>query len=167
MMHNNLPINLTQKLARDVLVGEIKHREKYGSVNSIKKLESTPKDLKSVFFISDTKFGALKKATLYCHAIYGVRIKDKKNTRGNKRLGVRQYYADLLNCFLELKEMGITLPKNVLSHKACNSSLITTLKKHGKIPKELVNRSKFNSQDREKIRKSNESGFNRVISVLK
>lgn len=157
---------MKQKLAMSVLEGELKHREKYGVVHSTT-TSPTSKDLRNIFFISDTRFGALKKVTLYCHAIYGVKIKSTKNTRGNKRLGVRQYYADLLEYFLDLKKMEITLPKNVLSSKACNLSLITILKKHGKMPKEFENRSKFNSQDRERIRKSNESGFKRIISILK
>lgn len=53
--------------------------------------------------------------------------------RGNKRLGLKAMYAELVEHFFYLKRLGITLPKNKsLSAAACSHGLGEILRRHKK-----------------------------------
>ena len=145
------------------------HRRVYGSGNStIHNRDSTvPEENKGfIFFSSKTNFGLLRQIALFNRIIIGGRFNQKVSTKGNKRLGRKFYYFEILKCFLELKRQGIKLPKNVLSQRACAYGLIEVLRAHKKIPPAIANKTYFNSLEREKIRKSNESAFTTIIKNL-
>lgn len=142
------------------------YRKEYGSNNSTKPKYAQPTPIRFVTFYSDTNFGLLRKIALFKRVVVGSKLKQIISTRGNKRLGRTIFYCDVLNSFLDLKRLGIILPKNVLSQKACEYGLIDALREHKKIPGDLINKKSFNSREREKIRKSNESAFARIIRFL-
>lgn len=55
-----------------------------------------------------------------------------KKVRGNKRIGEKALYADLVKYFLLLEQHGVTLPRNKsLSKKACQYGLGEILRRHG------------------------------------
>jgi hypothetical protein len=157
--------SLEARAARYELEYEQLYRQEYGSGNSTKK-EHSEHYKKLSTFSSDTNFGLLRKIVLFNRVIVGGQFKQKKSSKGNKRLGRTLFYGDILNCFLELKRQGIKLPKNVLSQKACKDGLIEVLRQHKKIPENIINRKSFNAHERERIRKSNESAFARIIKFL-
>jgi len=142
------------------------YRKYYGSVHSTKKLKVFPDDGKLITFTSNTSFGLLRKIILFKRIIFGGKFKVVKPTRGNKRLGNKFLYYDIFNYFQFLQGLDIALPKNMLSKKACEHGLLDILKKHKRIPLELLHKRTFNSRERERIRKSNESIFARVIQYL-
>lgn len=141
-------------------------REQNGSGNSTRPNSKKYKIRESVGFISDTKFGLMRKVLLFNRIIGLNRLGHKSLNIGNKRLGRKLYYSDLLNYFLLLQRHGINLPRNFLSKNACELGLINLLKKHDKIPASISHKSSFNSGELERIRKSNESAFSRIIKFL-
>lgn len=87
-------------------------------------------------------------------------------TRGNKRLGKEALYADLIQAFKTLKELGITLPKNKsLSKKAIPHGLGEILRKHGLTTlsdDDLME----NSSERQLIANANNGIFERVAGQI-
>lgn len=89
-----------------------------------------------------------------------------KNTRGNKRLGRKTLFADLVTDFWMLKKHGVTLPRHKhLSKKACEYGLGETLRKHGL----TIHSDKLlttNSRIRLGIAKKHHSLFARVSDAI-
>jgi hypothetical protein len=87
-------------------------------------------------------------------------------TKGNKRLGNEALYADLIQAFKTLKNLGITLPRNKsLSKKAISHGLGEVFRKH-----ELTTLSDDalmkNSPERQRIANANNGIFERVASQI-
>lgn len=141
-------------------------REEIGSGNSTRPNPKQYKIKESIGFISDTKFGLMRKILLFNRILGRNQFEHQALNIGNKRLGRKLYYSDLLNYFLLLQRLGIKLPRNFLSRSACELGLIDLLKKHNKIPASISHKNTFNSRELEKIRKSNESAFSRIIKFL-
>lgn len=160
--------NLEKEFAESKLEHDKAEREHFGGVihrinsTKVKRLnkvtDNSPK--RHVGFIDDSYDEVTNLFNFYKRVI-GERI------RGNKRLGRRPYYSDLIKYFLLLQRRQIKLPKNFLSKKVSELGLLELLKQHKKIPLHLADKKSFNSRDLEKIRKSNHPAFSRIIEMLK
>jgi len=157
---------ITDRIEKLELEYLLTFRKKNGSGNSTRPNLKQYKTKEFIGFSSDTKSGLTRKILLFNRIIGSNKFDHQAINIGNKRLGRKKYYSDLLNYFLILQRLGIKLPRNFLSRRACELGLIDLLKKHNKIPTNLSQKNTFNSRELQKIRKSNESAFSRIIKFL-
>lgn len=77
-----------------------------------------------IMFITDNEKDTTRHIQIFNNAV-------GKKVRGNKRIGKKALYADLVKYFLLLKRHGVTLPRNKnLSKKACQYGLGEILRRH-------------------------------------
>ncbi|MBT7956790.1 MAG: hypothetical protein HN731_16465 [Rhodospirillaceae bacterium] len=118
------------------------------------------KNVQPVIITADTK-KELKRELQTLEQVLGPR------TAGNKRLGSKKLYADLLAEFGKLQKLGITLPsKDNLSKEACAHGLGDVLYEHGRT-KYSVDGLLRDSTERKKIAKSLGSQFATMAKVTR